>query len=263
MNLGLRDEVAVVMASTAGLGRSVAEALLDEGARVAICGRDAGRLASALGELRALHGERVDGRALDATRPDEVRAWLDDVRERWGDPGVLVTNTGGPPSGPAADVTPADLTAAAERLLHGPVAAVNALLPAMRARRFGRIVALTSSAVRQPIPGLSLSTALRAALTGWLKTLSQEVAADGVLVNTVCTGMFDTERLHDLFRTRAERSGSTPEEERRRAEADIPLGRVGDVNEFGPVVAFLCSRHASFVTGVALPVDGGSGRFLL
>jgi 3-oxoacyl-[acyl-carrier protein] reductase len=122
---------------------------------------------------------------------------------------------------------------------------------------------MTSSSVRQPIPGLALSNSLRAGLTGWLKTLSQEVAADGVLVNSICTGMFDTDRLRELIERRAARAGTSYDEERARMAAEIPVGRIGRVEEFGSLVAFLASERASFVNGVALPIDGGSTRQLL
>ena len=263
MDLGLADKSAVVLASTSGLGLAVAEALLNEGASVAVSGRDAARLDSVLEGLEAAHGERVFGEPLDVTDRAALVRHLEGTRDRWGGVDVLVTNAGGPPPGTAVGVDAESLERAFELTLRSAMVAVQTVLPWMRERRWGRVVAMTSSSVRQPIPGLALSNTLRAGLTGWLKTLSAEVAADGVLVNSVCTGMFDTDRLQELFEVRAEKNGTTPAQERATMEREIPVGRIGRVEEFGAVIAFLASEQASFVNGLALPVDGGASRFLL
>ena len=147
--------------------------------------------------------------------------------------------------------------------LRSAVVAIRTVLPWMRAQTWGRIIALTSSSVRQPIDNLVVSTTMRSALTGYLKTLSREVAADGVLVNSICSGMFMTDRLQELINLRARESGRTPDEELSRMAADIPLGRVGVPDELGALVAFLASEKASFLNGVALPCDGGADRHLL
>jgi 3-oxoacyl-[acyl-carrier protein] reductase len=176
---------------------------------------------------------------------------------------VLVLNAGGPPPAAAVDASDADLDRAYELTLKSAVRATRAVLPGMRARGFGRIVAMTSIAVRQPIADLVHSNAMRAALTGYLKTLADEVAADGVTVNSVCTGMFGTRRLGELFTARAAKAGGTAAEAAARARSAIPAGRFGDPEEFGAVVAFLASERAGFLTGVALPLDGGASRSLL
>jgi 3-oxoacyl-[acyl-carrier protein] reductase len=251
MDLGLRERGAAVLASTDGLGLAAAKALLAEGARVAISGRDPGRLARALAELEREHGERVLGARLDVTDGPALARHLDEARERFGALHVLVTNAGGPRAGNAAQLADEALDSAFE------------LLPWMRAQGYGRIVAMTSSSVRQPIPGLALSNTLRAGLTAWLKTLSREVAADGVLVNSICTGMFETERLGELIRLRADASGRSQSDERAALVAEIPVGRLGRPGEFGDLVAFLCSERASFLSGIALPCDGGASRSLL
>ena len=263
MDLGLADKVAVVLASSDGLGRAAAAALLREGARVAISGRDPDRLAAARRELAANHGERVLAERLDVSDGTALEGHLVGVRERWGAVHVLVTNAGGPRPGPAADVDDEALRAAFELTLLSAVRAVRTVLPWMRAQGFGRIVALTSSSVRQPIPGLALSNTLRAGLTGWLKTLSREVARDGVLVNSICTGMFDTERLRELILLRAERNARSEAEERAALAGEIPVGRMGRLEEFGDLIAFVASERASFLNGAALPIDGGSTRQLL
>ena len=263
MDLGLKEKCAVVLASSDGLGHAAAEALAAEGARVAISGRDPERLERARAGLAESCGERVFAERLDVTDGGALRAHLEGVRERWGSVHVLVTNAGGPRPGSAAGVADEALDAAFELTLKSAVRAVRTVLPWMREQGWGRIVAMTSSSVRQPIGGLALSNTLRAGLTGWLKTLSQEVAADGVLVNSICTGMFDTERLRELIDLRAGKSGRSPEEERAAMAADIPVGRIGRPVEFGAMVAFMASERASFLNGVALPYDGGASRHLL
>lgn len=263
MDLGLKHKVAVVLASTDGLGLAAAKALADEGARVAISGRDAWRLDRARTSLQEHAGGEVLAECLDVTDGPALEAHLGAVRERWGTVHVLVTNAGGPRPGSAAEVTDEDLEAAFELTLKSAVRAVRTVLPWMRAQGWGRIVAMTSSSVRQPIAGLALSNTLRAGLTGWLKTLSSEVASEGVLVNSICTGMFDTARLNELIELRARDHGRSVELERAALAAEIPVGRIGRLEEFGATVAFLASERASFLNGIALPLDGGASRALL
>jgi 3-oxoacyl-[acyl-carrier protein] reductase len=262
MDLGLEGKVAVVLASSAGLGLASARALAAEGARVAISGRDQARLDAATQELERAHPGRVMAERLDVVDSDATRAHLERVRARWGGVHVLVTNAGGPKPAAAVDLTDDDLRAAFELTMRSTIAAIRVVLPWMRAQHWGRIVALTSSSVRQPIAGLALSNAFRAGLTGYLKTLSTEVARDGVLVNSICTGMFDTDRLRELFDVRAAKSGRSAAEERTAIEREIPVGRIGRVEEFGALVAFLASERASFLCGLALPIDGGASRSL-
>jgi 3-oxoacyl-[acyl-carrier protein] reductase len=262
MDLGLQDRVAVVLASTSGLGLAVARALLAEGARVALSGRDPERLARALGEL-AEHGERVHGEPLDVTDGPAMDRHLAGVAERWGPVQVLVTNAGGPPPATALEVDDAGLSRSLDLTLRSAVRAVGAVLPGMRAAGWGRVVALTSISVRQPIPTLAYSNVMRAGLTAWLKTLARDVAADGVLVNSVCTGYFATERLEELFADSARAKGTTPEEAEALAAARIPAGRLGDPRELGDLVAFLCSERCSYLSGVALAYDGGLDTALL
>src|SRR5262249_35654372 len=147
--------------------------------------------------------------------------------------------------------------------LRSAIHAVQCVLPWMRAQRFGRIVALTSMAVRVPNPTLAYSNVMRSGLTAWLKTLSREVARDGILVNSICTGLFDTDRLRELWEARARTSGRSAEEELRQALSTIPIGRIGAPRELGELVAFLCSPRCSYMTGVALALDGGANPGLL
>lgn len=264
MELGLADKTVVVLASTGGLGLAVARALAREGARVAISGRDPGRLRRARAELAGLAGdERVLAEALDVTHGAALEAHLERARQRFGGVHGLVTNAGGPPPALASELDDAGLDAAFELTLRSAVRATRRVLPWMRAQGFGRIVGLTSIAVRQPIPNLAYSNVMRSGLTAYFKSLAGEVAGEGVLVNTVCTGLFATERLEGLFAARAERNGTTVDEERRAALASIPAGRLGSPAEFGDLVAFLCSERCSYLSGVALAYDGGASAALL
>jgi 3-oxoacyl-[acyl-carrier protein] reductase len=185
------------------------------------------------------------------------------VRQRFGPVQILVTNAGGPPPATAGEVDDPGLQRAFELTLLSAVHAVQAVLPDMRRLRHGRIIGMTSSSVRQPIPSLCYSNVMRSGLTAYFKTLAGEVAADGVLVNTICTGLFATERLAELFEARARRSGRTAADERQASLRTIPLGRLGDPAEFGALVAFLASERCSFLSGVALAYDGGANPALL
>ena len=263
MDLGLKNKNAVVLASTSGLGLAVAEALLTEGARVAISGRDPQRLESVQERLQNAYGDAVAGTSLDVTDTAALQGHLGDTRSRWGGVDILVINAGGPPTGLASEATLADLDKGYALTLRSAVAAVTTVLPGMRERKWGRIVAMTSSSVRQPIDNLTMSNTMRAGLTGYLKTLSREVARDGVLVNSICTGMFMTDRLMELFDIRAQKNATSVADEQRRMEQEIPVGRIGDPAEFGAMVAFMVSEKASFLNGVALPYDGGFTRQLL
>jgi 3-oxoacyl-[acyl-carrier protein] reductase len=262
MELGLKDRSTVVLASTSGLGLACARALHAEGARVAMSGRDARRLEAALAALGG-PGPRLFGATLDVTDGEALRVHLEEAVRRHGPIEILVTNSGGPPAATAVEVREEDLERAWQLTFRSAVRAIQHVLPGMRRAGWGRIVALTSSSVRVPIPGLVTSNALRAGLTGYLKTLAGEVAADGVLVNSVCMGAFGTERLAELFEVMAARNGTTAAAEREAYVARIPLGRVGEPRELGDLVAFLCSERCSFLSGVALAYDGGAGPGLL
>ncbi|GAA3950619.1 SDR family oxidoreductase [Actinomadura viridis] len=253
MDLGLSGRRAAVAAAGGGLGFAAARALAAEGVQVAICGRDRDRLEAAAGRLNEeAPGQAVHPVVADVGTPEGAAGFVHEAARALGGVDILVTNAGGPPPGDF-DSTPVDAYGPALDLnLMSVVAMCKAAVPAMRERRWGRVVAITSITVRQPIPRLILSNTARAGATGFLKTLALEVAADGVTVNSLLPGSHATERLRAL-------SGGDLEG----AAAEIPAGRVGDPGDFGALVAFLCSRQAGFVTGSAIPVDGGEYRGLL
>jgi 3-oxoacyl-[acyl-carrier protein] reductase len=252
MDLGLNSKVALVLGSTGGLGRASAEALAAEGASVVVVGRR-----KELVDELAASLPSAAGVVADLTEPGAPQRIAEAAREAFGRVDVLVLNGGGPPPGTADQFDADAAQAAVDLLLKQHVALVTELLPAMREAGWGRIVAIGSSGVQQPIPTLTASNVGRAALAAYLKTLAGAVAKDGVTVNMVLPGRIDTDRVAQLDRAAAERTGRTPEEARTSSEATIPAGRYGRPAEFGAVVAFLAGEPAAFVTGEQVRVDGG------
>jgi len=245
MNLGLRGRVAVVTGGSKGIGRGVAAALAAEGARVAVTSRSAERAAEAAAQI----GPDVRGYGFDSDDLDAIDPLMDAVRADLGDPDVYIANTGGPPTGDPFGFSREQWEAAHRSLLLSPLAIVERVLPAMRARGFGRIVAVGSSTIREPLDFLQLSNAHRPGLVTTFKVLARQAAADGVTFNHVHPGQILTDRI-------LSRHGSV-EEITEHAKHTIPAGRLGTVDEMGAVVAFLCSAQAAYVTGTAVLVDGG------
>ncbi len=252
MDLGITGEVAIVTASSSGLGLASAKALLEEGVSVVLNGRDPSKF-EAVG-LPATSAAFVEGDIGDEST--RIRL-IETAHERFGAPRIFVGNTGGPPPGAALDATGDELTEACRTLLVPLVDMTGKLLPSMLESGWGRIVFITSAAVREPVPRLIASNSLRMAVHGYAKTLSREVAQKGVTVNCVMPGRIDTARVRTLDAENARREGVTETEIRDRNERAIPAGRYGRPDEFGRVVAFLCSRPASYITGASIPVDGG------
>ncbi|MEU9247312.1 SDR family oxidoreductase [Streptomyces sp. NPDC048385] len=253
MDLGIRGRTAVVCASTAGLGEATARALTAEGARVVICGRRGDVAKAIAAELPEAVGVEVD-----LTAPDGPARLIAEAEEAFGPVDILVLNNPGPPPGGSSDISDADIVAATESLVLPHQRLVSLVLPGMRERGWGRILALASIGVVAPIPSLALSNIGRAALAGYLKTLANEVARDGVTVNLLLPGRIATARTVQMNTYRAAKEGVDVAEFAARAQAAIPVGRYGEPDEFGAVAAFLCSRAAAYITGTALRCDGGA-----
>ncbi len=254
MDLGIRERTALVTGGNAGIGEAVALALAAEGVKLAVAARDAARSEAVV--RRALECGAADARAfaLDLADPASIAGMLERVRAAFGEIDVVVLNGGGPKPGRFSDMLPADWDAAYALIMRSMLILVQALVPAMRERRWGRIVALTSSSVKQPIETLVLSNAFRTGLVAALRTLATEVARDGVTVNCIATGRIDTERLRTLY--------GGDEQRLRQAGSEVPIGRIATPEEFAPMVAFLCSEPARYVTGQTISVDGGLVRGL-
>jgi 3-oxoacyl-[acyl-carrier protein] reductase len=255
----LAGRVALVTGASSGLGFASARALVRRGARVAIASRGGDKLEQARERL----GEGVIAVPADIRDPDALTNLAGEVERRLGPIDILVANGGGPPAKPALDLTEEDWQIALPLTLLFVPRLCRLVLPGMRERRWGRIVAINSVSSRQPIPALALSNSLRPAVLGYLKTLSQEVAAEGVTVNAVLPGYTLTERQEELATAASIRTGKSKEEVVAGWIANTPMGRMAEPDEIGAMVGFLCSPEASYVTGQAIAVDGGYVKGLL
>lgn len=260
MDLGLKDRVAIVAASSQGLGKAVAMTLAREGAKLAICARTPEKIQAAADEIRAAAGVEVLARAVDVTHGDEVHGLVEETLKRFGRIDVCVTNAGGPPAKTFAETSAEDWTSAVNLNLMSTVHFAREVLPVMQNRRWGRFITVTSVAVKQPIDGLILSNSVRSAVSGLVKSLANEYGKYNVMVNNICPGYTRTERLAELSKRLAAGGNTTPGEIERRWTDQIPLGRLGEVEEFANMVAFLASERASYLTGASIAVDGGLVR---
>jgi len=247
MDLGINGRVAMVAAASKGLGRAAAEALAAEGCRLSVCSRSV----PSFGDLAV---------ACDVSKPEDLQRWYDETIARFGQVDVLVTNTGGPPAAQFMDLTEEQWSIGIEATLMNVVRLSRLVIPDMQKRKWGRIVNLTSFVAKQPTALLTVSSTLRAGISALTKTLSDQVAKDGILVNAVLPGHFLTDRQKELSEARAKQQSITPEEYLQKAVTAIPLGRYGQPRELADVIAFLCSERASFVTGTSVLVDGGQYR---
>lgn len=260
MDLGLKDKVALVAAGSAGLGLAVATELAREGARVAICGRDETRLAAAADAIRGAGEHSVFTVAVDVAESTGAKRFVDEAAAHFGRVDILVTNAGGPPSGEFLDLDEDAWRKGVDLTLLSAVNLCYAAVPYMRQAGGGRIIAITSVSVKQPLRNLTLSNSIRAAVVGLTKTLSIELAPYNILVNSVLPGWTRTQRVDELMAARSAKQGMPREQVEAGIVGDIPLKRMGEPEEFAALVAFLASERASYVTGVAIPVDGGSIR---
>jgi 3-oxoacyl-[acyl-carrier protein] reductase len=248
MDLGIRGRVALLTGASSGLGKACALALAAEGARVAVAARRREELEEVANQARRAGAPEARAFTVDLADSRSIEALLRDVRDAFGGVDIFVANSGGPKPGTLLQTAPDDWDAAYRSLLRSMLQLVEGVVPSMRERKWGRIVALTSSSVKQPIATLSLSNMFRTALVSALKTLSNEVAKDGVTVNAIATGRILTDRLRSLYGDDAalEKAGK-----------EVPIGRVAQPEEFAPLVAFLCGESARYITGQTIAVDGG------
>jgi 3-oxoacyl-[acyl-carrier protein] reductase len=263
LDLGLRGKVALVAASSKGLGRAIAEELAAEGVNLVVCARGEEALRQTAESIRKSSGVTVVDVAADVSEQSGIDRVAEAALHRFEKVDILVTNSGGPPSGPFESFTSEAWEAATRLLLFSSVGLVRALLPGMKERRWGRILNVTSIAVKQPIDGLMLSNSLRAAVTGFARTLANEVAPFNVTVNCILPGYTRTDRVEQLARATTEKSGSSMQDAFARWENEIPMGRLGEPREFAALAAFLASERASYITGSSIAVDGGWIRSLL
>ena len=263
MDLGLRGKVAIVAAASKGLGRATAHELAAEGARLVICARGADALHSTRDHIAAGTGADVHAVVADLSTLDGIELVAREAFDRFGQVDIVVNNAGGPPSGPFEKHHWEVWQKAVDLTLRSAVELTRQVLPGMRERKWGRVLNVTSIAVKQPVDGLMLSNSVRAAVTGWARTLANEVAQDGVTVNCILPGYTRTDRVEQLNAERASREGLELAEVERRIESQIPMRRLGEPREFGALAAFLVSDRASYITAQSISVDGGWIRSLV
>ncbi len=263
MDLGLKDRVALVCGASRGLGKAVALSLAREGARLAICSRNPENIQQAAEEIRRDAGTEVIPLPCDLSSSEEARRFFREAHRHYGRVDILVNNAGGPPSLPFMEISEDHWQEAFQLTLMSAVTLMKEVIPLMQARKFGRIINLTSVAVKQPILGLILSNALRTGLVGLAKTLATIYAPDNILINNVCPGYTLTERVRELAEVVARRQHTTPEAVIQGWEAEIPMGRLGKPEELADLVVFLASERAGYLTGATIQVDGGYYRGLM
>ncbi len=263
MDLGLKGKVALVAGASKGLGFAVARALAAEGASVSISSRDEKAITDAAGRIERDTGSRVVAMPVDVRDKDAIDRWISHSADTLGGIDALMTNSGGPPAGPAVSFDDKAWQDAADLLLFSVLRMVRGAVPHMQKRGGGAILVSTSSSVKEPIPNLGLSTVLRASVSALAKTLSLELAAQKIRVNQIIPGRIDTDRVRQLDDINAKKQGITFEAAKSKAEAAIPLGRYGNIDEFGRIGAFLLSDAASYMTGATVQVDGGQIRSVL
>jgi 3-oxoacyl-[acyl-carrier protein] reductase len=262
MDLGLKGKRAIVMAASRGLGYACAAGLAREGCHLVICSRDDKRIEAAADAIRRETGAKVKALVADVSSAQEAKRLVDTAIAEYGGLEIVVHNAGGPPAGETLAMTEEQWQKAFEQNLLSFTRIVGAAAPAMEKARYGRVLTIASSSIKQPIPNLALSNALRAGVWGTAKTLSRELAPKGILVNVIAPGRIDTERIAELDQANAQKTGKSIEDVRKASVASIPLGRLGRPEELANLVVFLSSQAASYITGQAITVDGAAGNAL-
>ena len=257
MDLGIRGKTALVVAASKGMGKASALGLGAEGARVVMCARGEAALKDAAAEVKQKTGAEVLALPADASRAADISRVVAEADRAFGGVDILVANVGGPPPGPFEAMTDEQWKAAFEQVHLSTVRFIRAVLPHMKRSRWGRILAIQSSSVKQPVDGLVLSNGIRPGIAGLFKTLAGDMAKDNITVNLVLPGRILTDRFLEHQTDRAKRSGVSLEQQMEISSADIPMGRIGTPDEFAAMVVFLASARASYITGVAVQVDGG------
>lgn len=262
MDLGLKGKRAIVLAASRGLGFASAMGLAREGCHLVVCSRDEARINDAADTIRRETGAHVRAIAADVSSAHEAQRLVELAVVEYGGLEIVVHNAGGPPAGETLALSEAQWQKAFEQNLLSFTRIVHAAVPEMKKARYGRLLTIASSSIKQPIPNLALSNALRAGVWGLAKTLSRELASQGILVNVIAPGRIQTERIDELDQANAEKSGKPIDDVRRASVASIPLGRLGQPEEFANVIVFLASARASYVSGQAITVDGAAGNAL-
>ncbi|MEH6516756.1 MAG: SDR family oxidoreductase [Halioglobus sp.] len=260
MDLGIENKIVFVSAGSQGLGKAIALGFQAEGARVAICARDAESLRQTQQELQAVDGREVLAIEADVSVPAALANAVQTVQSTWGAIDILINNAGGPPAGGHDSISDQQWQQGFELTVQSAVRLTNLVLPGMKAAGWGRIVNVSSVSVKQPMANMLLSNSLRLAVLGWAKTLSTELAPHGILVNTVCPGWTETNRVTGLLDAKATAANTSAEQVKQTITNSIPMGRMGQPEEIANAVLFLASAGASFVTGTALAVDGGAAQ---
>jgi len=260
MDLNIKGKKALVCASSKGIGRAVALALADEGAQLFLCARSADELNDVARQAQERSGVKAHTACVSLSASDDINRLIDEISKVWGGLDILIHNTGGPKPSPVESTTIGDWRSGFEQLFPAIAQLNEAFLPAMKKNNWGRIVAVTSLSVLEPIENLAISNAIRSAVTAMLKTLSDEVARHNVTVNCVAPGLIHTGRTEDLMKARIEKSGQSRQDYLADYVKAVPMKRLGSPEEFAAVVTFLCSDQASYVTGNTICVDGGKRR---